>query len=60
MVKENGIVKGRLSLEDFKLDKIEASNEIEKMLSMAAGGCHRTCNVDSKVDYIDWVDYTQE
>lgn len=53
------MVKEKLSLEDFKLNKMEAANEIEKMLGLAAAGCHRTCNPDSKVDYIDWVDYVQ-
>jgi hypothetical protein len=32
----------RISLEDFKLNKFESENEIEKMLGEAAGKCHRT------------------
>jgi hypothetical protein len=52
----------RLSLADFKLQKQEVSNEIEKMLGMAAADCHRTCNPDANhsTNGIDWVDWVAE
>jgi hypothetical protein len=32
----------RLTLEDFQMEAVNSGNEIEKMLGLAAAGCHVT------------------
>lgn len=50
----------RLSLDDFQLDIADSSNEIEKLMGLAAAACHKTCNPQADATYIDWVDYEKE
>jgi hypothetical protein len=50
----------RLSLDDFKLDIADSNNEIEKLMGLAAAGCHQTCNPMADATFIDFVDYEKE
>ncbi|RBL89297.1 hypothetical protein [Chitinophaga flava] len=47
----------RLTLDDFQLEEITSGNEIDKMLGLAAAGCHVTgphTNPDGSVTLIDY------
>ncbi|QHS58477.1 hypothetical protein [Chitinophaga agri] len=47
----------RLTLEDFQMEAVNSGNEVEKMLGLAAAGCHVTGphkNDDGSVTLIDY------
>lgn len=50
----------RLTLADFKLNKFESKNEIDKLLGGAAAACHKTCNPQPDATWIDFVDNEKE
>jgi hypothetical protein len=51
----------RLSLADFKMNKLENKNEIDKLLGGLAAACHETCNpMAEPYEFIDFIDHTED
>lgn len=47
----------RLTLDDFQMEAVNSGNEVEKMLGLAAAGCHLTGphkNPDGSTTLIDY------